>query len=96
MRIVRSGWSGEFCEQEQEHNCEDGVDNDGGELVKKNKMMNKENNMLTKKEKPKNITLALKMQIARKPCNKCQILEHTSLHCPRSERRIENYRVSEG
>ena len=52
--------------------------------------------MLTKKEKPKNITLALKMQIARKPCNKCQILEHTSLHCPRSERRIENYRVSEG
>ena len=31
--ILRSGWSGEFCDQEQEHNCEDGVDNDGGEII---------------------------------------------------------------
>ena len=27
----RPGWSGEYCDQEQEDNCEDGVDNDGGE-----------------------------------------------------------------
>ena len=36
MTILRSGWSGEYCEQEQEHNCEDGIDNDGGEILCKN------------------------------------------------------------
>ena len=33
MIITRSGWSGEYCDQEQEDDCEDGIDNDGGQII---------------------------------------------------------------